>query len=140
MNGERHKENLRGPFKPIVIRTLLALMGLTVLSNNFRVAATAPERGDPTTVPFSSQGSVCEPASLLQNKQDLREKNREIKETVPQLPPNGAYAVADMVQNRLWIKKGEEAVFEAVSSTGGGVSWSDEDVRDLFCKFPKGVR
>ena len=138
MNGEGFKENSRWPLSPIAVRTLLAFMGLTVLSNNLHIVAIAPAGGD-STVPLSSPSDISDPTVLSHNERDHHEEDRGIREAIRQLIPNRVYSV-DTAQNRFWIKKREEVIFEAVVSTGSEASWSDEDAKRLFCESPTGVR
>ncbi len=139
MNGEGCKEIPRGPFRPIVIRTFIALMGLIVLSNSLRLATTVPAENESTTASDSFPHGVNDPASLSRSERDLHEEDSEIKEVFRQLDPNGVYAGVDTAQNRLWIKKGRGGLFEAVVSTWSGSSLIDKEARVLFCESPKGA-
>lgn len=52
-------------------------------------------------------------------------EDKKIRNAIQALSPKGIYAVVDTAKNRLWLKRGEKVVYEAVVSTGSGTTLTD---------------
>ncbi|SRR5579884_188249 len=80
---------------------------------------------------IKASASPASGKSILSNIQkrsplsDLNAENKKIRKAILDLSPKGIYAVVDTAKNRLWLKRGEEVVYEAVVSTGSGTTLTD---------------
>lgn len=72
---------------------------------------------------------------------ELESRNRAAERRLGRLVPAGAYVVVDRTNNRLWLKKGERTVLEALCSTGSGKQLVHEESGQSW-RFdtPTGVR
>lgn len=52
-------------------------------------------------------------------------QDKKTRNAIQALSPKGVYAVVDTAKNRLWLKRGEKVVYEAVVSTGSGTTLTD---------------
>ena len=67
---------------------------------------------------------------------ELKRQQRDLRSLVP----HGVYVVVDTSRNRLYVKKGETTLHEAVCSTGSGVVLRDPDTgRSWLFDTPTGV-
>ncbi len=71
---------------------------------------------------------------------DLNAEDKKFRKAIQSLTPKGIYAVVDTANNRLWLKRGEKVVYEAVVSTGSGTSLTDPNNpgRRWFFDTPRG--
>lgn len=56
---------------------------------------------------------------------DSTAEDKNFRKAIQNLSPKGIYAVVDTAQNRLFLKRGEKVVYEAVVSTGSGTTLTD---------------
>jgi len=56
---------------------------------------------------------------------ELKADDKKFQKAIQDLSPKGIYAVVDTAQNRLWLKRGDAVVYEAVVSTGSGTTLTD---------------
>lgn len=103
--------------------TLLALEGLGLYYAKF---AGAPVRSAPEPAATAAKGAAMSPQALRQK--------------LDELAPAGVYIVVDTASNRLYMKKGNTLLREAVISAGSGSKLEDpEQKREWVFDTPKGV-
>ena len=79
--------------------------------------------GGPLTAPASSGSRApgAAPADTVQELATLKKERAELRAAMKALQPRGAYLVVDRANNRIFLRKGDSLVVEALASTGSGV-------------------
>lgn len=109
---------------------MILLMGFFFSIEAFS-AADAPLSGKKVAAINMKKGALPSESSA---------EERKFQKAIQALSPQGVYAVVDTAKNRLWLKRGEKIVYEAVISTGSGTTLTDPknpDRRWLF-ETPRG--
>lgn len=114
---------------------LVAIVLLTVafLSVSIKAPATAapPVSGKKVASTGITKRDLPSPLSADEKKH---------QKAIQSLSPKGIYAVVDTAKNRLWLKRGDTVVYEAVVSTGSGTTLTDpkNPGRSWFFDTPRG--
>ncbi|TAJ99288.1 MAG: L,D-transpeptidase [Candidatus Manganitrophaceae bacterium] len=110
---------------------LLLTVGFLFLSIKATDTAASLAPGKPAPSPGLKKRDV---------RSELAPEDQKLRKAIQSLSPKGIYAVVDTAKNRLWLKRGESVVYEAVVSTGSGTTLTDPknpDRRWLF-ETPRG--
>ena len=94
-----------------------------VLVSTLSVAAGQQQESSP-----ASHESVASPSSLFPTASDLaglRAKQAALRQKLAQQAPDDVYFVVDTARNRLYVKRRDEVLLEAVASTGSGTILDD---------------
>lgn len=81
----------------------------------------------PATAAPSASGKRVATTALKKRAplSDITAEDKKFRKAIQDLSPKGIYAVVDTAQNRLWLKRGDAVVYEAVVSTGSGTTLTD---------------
>jgi L,D-transpeptidase ErfK/SrfK len=93
------------------------------------------KKGKTTAVPASLASLVPEEDVPLAT---LKEANEELEGKLNEFFPKGTYIVIDTANNRLYLRKGQEVVLDAVCSTGSYSKLDAPDGRSWFFHTPRG--
>jgi len=88
---------------------------------------------------WTSEELAARVDSLRRDMQELREKNRELSHAARTRAPEGVYVVIDRHANRLYLKRGDAVLREAVCSTGSGEELAGPGGRQWLFRTPRGV-
>jgi hypothetical protein len=86
---------------------------------------------------LASAGPLRAQTHSAESPSELEERLLSLQTRLLDLQPKGNYVIIDTVSNRLYLKKGNETLLEAVCSTGSGRRLIT-DVGDWTFKTPKG--
>jgi len=128
--GRIPRENAVGA--AVVVRTtsrVLAIAGLLVLLGLIAVAvATARGTGytygpapRATGLALAADPPPSDPKALKRFVGKLQSQNRQLQAALQVKAPKGIYVVVDQTQNRIYLKKDAETIFDAACSAGSGM-------------------
>jgi len=93
----------------VCVLLLVALRGTGYRYERLSAPAAAPSA--PTAIPAGASSEL----------KQLGRDNRKLRAEVSRLAPSGLYIVVDRANNRLWMKRDDRIVYEAVCSSGSGM-------------------
>jgi L,D-transpeptidase YbiS len=96
----------------------------------------------PATAASSASGKKVASTGFMRRglSSEFTTEDKKFRKAIQNLSPKGIYAVVDTAQNRLWLKRGEKVVYEAVVSTGSGTTLTDPNNpgRSWLFETPRG--
>jgi L,D-transpeptidase YbiS len=88
-----------------------ALFGVALRGTGYRYAP----------LPLGSATPPAAPPSATADLKALTRENRKLRSEMDRHSPRGVYVVVDRANNRLYLKRGDEVLLEAVCSSGSGM-------------------
>ena len=104
----------------ITVCVVGALLLLALRGTGYRyekLSAAAPTPAAPTSIPSGASSEL----------KQLGRDNRKLRAEMARLAPSGLYIVVDRANNRLYLKRDERIVLEAVCSSGSGMILREPD-------------
>lgn len=126
-------------------RTLKALIPLCLLSiflylgGDTLIEAARRARSDMARYAWTSQELAARVDSLRRDIQEIQAENRALARATRRRAPEGVYIVIDRHANRLYLRRGDAVLREAVCSTGSGEELAGPWGRRWRFRTPKGV-
>ena len=125
-----------------MVKTLVPLCLLFIflyLGGDTLIGSARRVRSDIAQYVWTSQERAARVDSLRRDIQEIREKNRALGRAVRRRAPDGVYIVIDRYANRLYLKRGDAVLREAVCSTGSGEELAGPWGRRWRFRTPQGV-
>jgi L,D-transpeptidase ErfK/SrfK len=118
--------------------TILWLTTLTILVAVLLGACELKRGGN--AMATASEGPDMDDAALKQRVEALRKDNTQLETRLDKLVPKDTYIVVNTTLNRIYLRKGNEQVLDAVCSTGSNTELVNVDgSKKWFFSTPRGV-